>query len=76
MKPSKMKAMYRLTLEHKSFERLIFDRPGWVKAAIQRHDKKFDVAISTSLADQLKTAALPGENLSDTVLRVVPKKGA
>jgi hypothetical protein len=39
-----------------------------------RLDGRIDVGISFGLLDQLQTAALPKENLSDTVLRIMAPK--
>jgi hypothetical protein len=65
--------MYRLTLTRESFAAVLANSEcGFSpKVAFQRPDGKWDCAISFALADQLKTAALAGENLSDTVLRVM-----
>jgi hypothetical protein len=46
-----------------------------IKAVSPRNDGKWDAAISHSLKDQLQTASLPKENLSDTVERILSKKG-
>lgn len=40
---------------------------------IGRADGRFDIGITFGLLDQLQTAALPKENLSDTLLRIAPK---
>jgi hypothetical protein len=40
-----------------------------------RPDGRIDVGITFGLLDQLQTAALPKENLSDTVLRIMAPKG-
>lgn len=70
-------SFYRLTLAPKAMAALAAwkaaRKPATVIYAVQREDLKYDVAISHSLADQLQTAALPKENLSDTVLRVMAK---
>lgn len=46
---------------------MIFKR---LPVSVRRPDGKIDVAISHSLYDQLQTAALPKENLSDTIIRI------
>lgn len=45
-------------------------KPMSVRPVMIRADGKFDVGISHALYDQLQTAALPKENLSDTVIRL------
>lgn len=45
-------------------------RPMSVRPVQIRHDGKFDVGVSHALYDQLQTASLPRENLSDTVIRL------
>lgn len=42
------------------------------KMAVQHPSGKVVIGISFSLLDQLQTAALPKENLSDTILRLYP----
>lgn len=67
--------LYRLTLAPDAFAAVVAQVPGPIspKVAVWRADGKVDVGISISCADQLKTAAFPNENLSDTVLRVMAK---
>lgn len=70
---SKAPPLFRLTLTPEAFA-LVAERikgPISPKLAIRRGDGKWDVGISMSMADQLMTAAFKGENLSDTVLRVM-----
>lgn len=45
-------------------------RPMSVRPVMVRADGKFDVGVSHALYDQLQTASLPRENLSDTVIRL------
>lgn len=45
--------------------------PPRVGIGVLRPDGKYDIVVTPSLIDQLQTAALPKENLSDTVLRIV-----
>lgn len=73
MKQKQKPLFYRLTLAPEAFTAVASVIKGQipVKAAFQRPDGKWDCAISFSLLDQLKTAALPKENLSDTVLRIM-----
>lgn len=76
MKQKQKPPPYRLTLKDeaavKAFAQLMarmkVSRPT---VGISRPDGKYDVAISHSLLDQLQTSALPKENLSDTVLRIM-----
>lgn len=69
------KPMYRLTLKSNAvvaFSQLMCrQKPPRVGIGVSRPDGKYDVAITPSLMDQLQTAALPKENLSDTVLRIM-----
>lgn len=65
-------ALYRLTLTDEAFDAVGANKPFKFKAAFQRPDGKWNVAIAMSTLDQLQTAALPKENLSDTVLRLYP----
>jgi len=62
---------YLLTLTDKAFrvfaETMVFKR---LHVSVRRPDGKIDIAISHSLYDQLQTAALPRENLSDTIIRI------
>ncbi len=44
-----------------------------VGVGISRPDGRYDVGISMGLLDQLQTASLPKENLSDTLVRIVRK---
>ncbi len=68
MKQKQKPPLYRLTVTHDAFSALLsMAKPV---GAMRRADGKFDVGISFSLLDQLKTAALPQENLSNTVLRI------
>lgn len=70
MKQKLTPPLYRLTLTAAAFGVLAIYKPFKFKAAFERPDGKWNVAISMSLLDQLQTAALPKENLSDTVLRI------
>lgn len=72
-KPLTKPGLYRLTLTAQAFAVATVKYTGkpFFKAAIERPDGKWDCAISMSLADQLQTAALPKENLSDTVIRIM-----
>lgn len=71
MKQKTSLPFYRLTLSQAAL--LVI--PNVVKfrrmpAMLKRADGKIDILISLPLLDQLKTASLPKENLSDTVLRL------
>lgn len=75
MKQKQKPPLYRLTLSREAFfaaanAQRIF-RP---QLPFDRQDGKVDVAIPHSMLDQLQTAALPKENLSDTVLRILKGK--
>ena len=62
---------YRLTLTKLSCQAL--QRLSMkIRIGVMRPDGKVDIAISFSLLDQLQSAALPKENLSDTILRIAP----
>lgn len=76
MKQISKPGLYRLTLSAEAFALVAADIKGPIrsKAMMQRPDGKWDIAISYGLLDQLKTAALPQENLSDTVLRIMSTK--
>lgn len=65
---------YRLTVTHAALLAAQSRTPPLFKPtiAIRRPDGKVDVAISFNTLDQLQTAALPKENLSDTLLRLYP----
>lgn len=77
-KPLTKPPFYRLTLTSPAMAMLAAwkaaRKPATVIYASQREDSKYDVAISFNLLDQLQTAALPKENLSDTVLRIMAKQ--
>lgn len=45
---------------------------GWL--CVRRSYGKYDLPVSQSLYDQMQTAALPGENFSDTLLRLAAGK--
>lgn len=62
---------YRLTLNRESLLGLSLISPAKTpRPVLPRADGKFDVSVSHALYDQLQTAALPKENLSDTVIRL------
>lgn len=63
---------YRLTLTKESCTALARISKK-IRVGAIRTDGKVDVAISFGLLDQLQTAALPKENLSDTILRIRAK---
>lgn len=74
MKQKTVPGLYRLTLSPIAYVAMVTYKPFKHKAAFERADGKWDVAIPMSLLDQLQTAALPKENLSDTVLRITAPK--
>jgi hypothetical protein len=69
----KPRAVFRLTLKLAAVQALAKapKRPFFFVPIGHRSDGGADVAISVSMADQLMTFAKAGENLSDTVLRVL-----
>lgn len=76
-KPTTKPPQYRLTVSKAAFWAAMGRGPGNPlfkppKVAIQRADGKVDIGISYNLLDQLQTAALPKENLSDTIIRLYP----
>jgi len=66
--------LYRLTLSHEAFK-LIQPRLKYLSLGYLMRGDRIDVPISMGLLDQLKTAALPRENLSDTIVRIHQKTG-
>jgi hypothetical protein len=73
MKKLSPPALYRLTLARPAFN-LFAARVKRVHVAYERPDGKIDVGISYNTWDQIKTAAKPNENLSDTVVRIMSPK--
>lgn len=65
----------RLTLENDVAKMVIAGGPLKILAGVRRLDGKWDIFVSFSAFDQLQTAALPKENLSDTVKRLSAYKG-
>lgn len=64
--------LYRLTLSRTAyFAAAEVKRIFKPQIPFERQDSKVDVGISHNTLDQLQTAALPKENLSDTVLRIL-----
>lgn len=64
-------APMRLTLSKEAFvllPKIVPKSLAWL--GVSRPDGKWEVPVSPALYDQLQTAALPKENLSDTVLRL------
>jgi hypothetical protein len=73
--------LYRLTLKSEAAvvafcQLLANQKPPRLGVGVSRPDGKYDVGISMSLLDQLQTASLPKENLSDTLLRIMAKGSA
>lgn len=64
---------YRLTLTNAAFN-LFAAKCRAMKVAIRRNDGRIDVGIDFNLLDQLRTASLPKENLSDTIVRLMSPK--
>lgn len=66
--------LYRLTLSRAAyFAAADAKRVFKPQIPFERADGKVDVGIPHSMLDQLQTAALPKENLSDTVVRLLSK---
>lgn len=64
--------LYRLTLSPEAFTLAIAKKsPIAGKFAAHRADGKWDVGVTLATADQLKQVANAGENLSDTVVRLL-----
>jgi hypothetical protein len=78
MKQLRKPEQYRLTLKpnavHAFAQLMASQKPPRVGIGVSRPDGKYDVGISHALFDQLMTHSLPGENLSDTVVRVMSKE--
>lgn len=70
--------LYRLTLNPDAVQAFAIlmanQKPPRLGLAVHRTDGKYDVGISHAMLDQLQTHALPRENLSDTVVRVMSKE--
>lgn len=66
---------YRLTLSKEAITLAVARkaRPILGVAKRLRTDGKVDVAVKMSTVNLLKQLAMPGENLSDTVIRVLKK---
>lgn len=70
-----MNGLYRLTLSAEAFALAVQrSKPVAGLVAFARTDGKWDVGVKMSTADTLKQQAEPGENLSDTVLRLLKEK--
>jgi hypothetical protein len=76
-KPLTKPPLYRLTLKADAVQAFLIlmcnQKPARVGVGISRPDGRYDVGISMGLLDQLQTASLPKENLSDTLVRIVRK---
>lgn len=74
-KPLTKPGRYRLTLKPDALQAFSLlmstQKPPRVGIGVTRPDGRYDVAVSQGLFDQLQTAALPKENLSDTLVRIV-----
>lgn len=70
-----MKGLYRLTLAPEAFA-LAVQKSNAISGlcAFKRVDGKWDVGVTPATADLLKQEAEPGENLSNTVLRILKEK--
>lgn len=77
MKQKQKPPLYRLTLTKEALAAAVLGHSKSLfrpTMAIIRPDGRIDVGITHGLLDQLQTAALPKENLSDTVLRIMAPK--
>jgi hypothetical protein len=66
-------SLYRLTLSAHAFNLVVRLKPAsrlFGGVALNRPDGKIDIGISRCGLDQLQTLAKPGENLSDTLIRI------
>jgi hypothetical protein len=76
MKPKTKPPLYRLTLTMDAIQAAVRGPNKHLfkpTRSFLRPDGRLDVGISFALLDQLQTAALPKENLSDTLVRIVRK---
>ncbi len=76
MKQTSKPPLYRLTLTMDAIQAAVRGPNKTLfkpTRSFLRPDGRLDVGISFGLLDQLQTAALPKENLSDTVLRIMSK---
>lgn len=77
MTPKKTKAMkpgfFPLTLTPDVFALIVAKPIFKTPFAVCKPNGKWNVAISMGTREQIETAALPGENWSDTVKRMVTK---
>ena len=76
MKQKQKPPLYRLTLTREAVQAAVMSKNKSLfrpTRAYIRPDGNIDVGITHGLLDQLQTAALPKENLSDTVLRIMGK---
>ena len=68
--------LYRLTLTAEAFGLVVAkSKPLSGKFAILRPDGKWDIGVTVATADTLFQMATEGENLSDTVIRLLNKEG-
>lgn len=78
-KPLTKPPLYRLTLTAAALRAAVQSpnkRLFKPSRSYLRPDGRIDVGITFALLDQLQTASLPKENLSDTVVRIMsPKAG-
>lgn len=70
-----MNEMYRLTLTPEAFALALMRSKPWAgRFAVRRSDNKWDVMVTVPTMEAIKTKAQPGENFSDTVVRVLKVK--
>lgn len=73
-KPKVLKpGFYPLTLTPEVFALVVAQPIFKTRFAVCKPNGKWNVAITMSTKEQIETAALPGENWSDTVKRMVTK---
>ena len=73
VKPPKVPALFRLTLAADVFSLVVAKDALNIHLAAKRADGRWDVMVNVSIVDMIQSAALPGENWSDTVQRMVTK---
>lgn len=70
-----MTPMFRLTLTAEAFaSALLRSKPMAGRMAVRRPDNKWDVMVTEITFNDIRKAAKPGENFSDTVVRLIKQK--
>jgi hypothetical protein len=74
--PDKAATISRLTLSSEAFSLAVGKKSKWAGfVANLRTDGKWDVCVLNSTMSLLKQIADPGENLSDTIVRILSTSG-